>query len=149
SNIFPTTGTRTSFSWEQYGAMGGDLTFSKFVFRFDWYKTIYEDLFERKTVFRLSNEVGFIPFGDSAFYERFYGGGIGSLRAFKFRGISPRSGPLKDPVGGDFSWLTTGEINFPIWKETLRGVVFVDIGTVESDISISNIRADAGIGLRV
>ena len=67
----------------------------------------YTDLFDRKTVLALRNEVGVIPFGTSPTYERFYLGGIGELRGFKFRGVSPRSGPLKDPIGGDFEWMTT------------------------------------------
>jgi len=97
----------------------------------------------------LRNEVGIIPFGTSPTYERFYLGGIGDLRAFKYRGVGPRSGPLKDPVGGDFSWATTVEVNFPIYEEFIRGVVFVDVGTVDSDISVSSIRSDAGVGVRV
>jgi outer membrane protein insertion porin family len=149
SRVFPTTGTRTALSVEQYGAMGGELTFTKIVGRFDWFVPLYEDLFERRTVFRLSNEVGIIPTGESAFYERFYAGGIGSLRAFKFRGVSPRSGPLHDPIGGDFSWVTTAEVNYPIYENILRGVVFTDVGTVERDVNIGNIRSDIGAGLRI
>ncbi len=149
SRVFPTTGTRSGLSWEQYGGIGGTLTMSKFVAKFDWFYPIYSDLFDRKTIFSLRNEVGVIAFGDSVFYERFYGGGIGSLRGFKFRGVSPRSGPLNDPIGGDLSWITTGEVNYPIWEEILRGVVFVDVGDVESDVTIRDIRADFGTGLRV
>ncbi|MCL2646414.1 MAG: outer membrane protein assembly factor BamA [Phycisphaerales bacterium] len=149
SRILPSSGSRTAFSWEQYGLMGGELTFSKIVVRFDKYFTLYEDLFDRKTTLAFRNEVGFDAFGDSAFYERFYAGGIGSLRGFKFRGVGPRSGPLKDPVGGDFEWVSTVEANFPIWEKILRGVVFVDVGTVESDITIRNIRSDVGFGARI
>jgi outer membrane protein insertion porin family len=149
SRSFPTTGTRTSFSLEQYGAVGGDVTITKLVLGFDWYKTVYTDLFDRKTVFSLRNQVGLIPFGTSPFYERFYLGGIGDLRGFKFRGVSPRSGPLKDPVGGDFSWATTAELNYPIYENVLRGVVFLDIGTVERDITLDSIRSDVGVGVRI
>jgi len=149
SKIFPTEGTITGFSVEQYGAMGGELTFTKLVGRFNWYAPLYSDLFDRKTVFALRNEVDMIPVGNSVFYERFYGGGIGSLRGFKFRGISPRSGPLNDPVGGDFAWTTTGEVNYPIYEELMRGVVFTDIGTVERNIDIGTVRSDVGFGFRL
>jgi outer membrane protein insertion porin family len=145
SRVFPSDGTRFTFSWEQYG---GDLSMSKIVSRFDWYYTLNTDLFDRKTVFVMRNEVGVI-FGDSVFYERFYGGGTGSLRGFRFRGVGPREGGLKDPVGGDFSWVTTMEVNFPIYENMIRGVFFVDVGTVEKDITISTIRADVGFGARV
>jgi len=149
SRILPSEGSRIAVSWEQYGALGGDLNFAKIVLRFDKYFTLHEDLFDRKTTLAFRNEVGFNVFGDSAFYERFYAGGTGSLRGFKFRGVGPRSGPLKDPVGGDFSWVSTAEVNFPIWEKVLRGVVFVDVGTVESDITIRNIRTDIGFGARI
>jgi outer membrane protein insertion porin family len=149
SRIFPTTGTRTTFAWEQYGALGGEVDMSKITFNFDYYKTLYTDLFDRKTVLALRNQIGLIPFGDSPFYERFYLGGIGELRGFRFRGVSPRAGLRKDPVGGDFSWVSTAELNFPIYEEFLRGVVFVDVGTVERNIEIRDIRSDVGAGVRV
>lgn len=149
SRIFPTTGSRLSFAWEQYGLLGGDLEFSKLVFKYDYFTWVAEDIFERKTVLSFRNEIGLIPFGESVFYERFYAGGIGSLRGFKFRGVSPRSGPLNDPVGGDFSWVSTIELNFPVWENILRGVVFTDFGTVEDDITISGIRASIGAGVRL
>ncbi len=149
SRIFPTTGTRTSVAWEQYGAMGGDYTFSKISGRFDWYVPLVEDIFERKTVFSLRNQVGVNVLGTSPFFERFYGGGIGDLRGFKFRGVGPVSGPRHDPVGGDFSWVTTAEVNFPVYENLLRGVVFTDVGDYETNINIGTIRADVGAGIRV
>ncbi len=148
SRSFPTTGTRMSASWEQYGGIGGDVEMSKLVLKLDWFYPLYTDLFDRKTVFSLRNEAGFI-FGDSPFFERFYAGGIGSLRGFEFRGVSPREGPRNDPIGGDFMWVSTAEVNFPIYEDLLRGVVFVDVGTVEPDITIENIRMDVGAGFRV
>ena len=53
---------------------------------------MYEDLLDRKTVLGLHVNAGFIPIGNSVFFERFYGGGIGSIRGFRFRGVSPRGG---------------------------------------------------------
>lgn len=149
SAIFPTVGTRTVFAVEQYGALGGDYTITKITLTFNWYHTLAVDLFDRKTVFSLRNEIGVIPWGDSPTFERFYLGGIGDLRGFKFRGVGPRSGPRNDPIGGDFSWVTTAEVNFPIFEEMIRGVVFVDVGTVERDITIDTIRSDVGAGVRV
>jgi outer membrane protein insertion porin family len=149
SRVFPTEGTRTSFSIEQYGAMGGSVDMTKIVFGFDWYQTVYTDLFDRKTVFSLRNSVGFIPLGTSPTYERFYLGGIGELRGFKFRGVGPRDGPLNDPIGGDFYFVTTAELNYPIYENLLRGVVFTDIGTDEPNVSISQIRSDIGLGVRI
>ncbi len=149
SRIFPTSGSRIALSVEQYGALGGSYTFTKIVGRYDQYIPLYSDLFDRKTVFAFRNEVGFIPSGDSVFFERFYGGGIGSLRAFRFRGVGPRAGGESDPIGGDFSWISTGEVNYPLYENLLRGVIFVDVGDVERNIDIGTIRGDAGVGFRV
>ena len=149
SRIFPTTGSRTTFSFEQYGAIGGDYTFSKVVLRFDKYITLSEDIFDRKTVLALRNQVGVDVFGNSPFFERFYGGGIGDLRGFKFRGVGPVSGPLKDPVGSDFSWVSTAEVNFPVYEGLIRGVVFTDVGDYEANLDIGTIRSDVGAGVRL
>ena len=149
SRVFPSAGTRTVFGWEQYGTMGGEATFSKITLRFDWYYTLGQDLFERKTVLAVRNQAGVDVFGTSPFYERFYGGGIGDLRGFKYRGVGPVAGELNDPVGADFSWVSTVELNFPIYENLLRGVVFADVGDYESDIQFGTIRSDAGFGVRV
>ncbi len=149
SSIFPTRGIVASATWEQYGALGGAYNFSKIDLQFTWYKTIYKDLFGRKTVFAWRNELGFIPLGNSVFFERFYAGGIGSLRGFTYQGVGPREGYNLDPVGGNFLAVTTGEINYPIYQNILRGVVFTDVGDVEPNMHLGTIRADAGLGLRI
>ena len=149
SSIFPTRGIIASLTMEQYGAMGGDYTFTKFDGMFTYFKTIYRDLFDRKTVFMWRNEVGFVPWGHSPFFERFYAGGIGSLRGFTYHGVSPRVGPLLDAIGGNFMVVSTEEVNFPIYGKILRGVVFLDAGDVERNVHLGIIRVDAGIGVRV
>ena len=97
----------------------------------DYYKTLSEDLLDRKTILRVYGDLGYIFGADDPFFERFYGGGIGSLRGFAFRGVSPRSGPANDRVGGDFSATGTVEVSYPLAGEILRGVVFSDFGEVE------------------
>ena len=150
SVTFPTTGTRSNLSLEQYGALGGDVGITKIEGGFNWYTTLYTDLFEHKTVLVVRNDLGFIFGGHSPTYERFYLGGMGSLRGFHYRGVGPHSGPRNDPIGGDFSWNTTVEVNFPIYEGEIRvrGVVFVDVGTVEGGVNFARIRSDAGAGIR-
>jgi outer membrane protein insertion porin family len=133
---------------EFYGALGGDYTFQKFTLGYDHYFTLAEDLLDRKTVLALRGNVGYIT-GDSVFFERFYGGGIGSVRGFEFRGISPRQGLDDDPIGGDFSITGTAEIGFPLYGESLRGVVFTDVGKVEEDWDVGKLRSSAGAGIRL
>lgn len=144
----PYRGTNIQGTWESYGALGGDYTFQKFSASFDNYRTLYDDLLDRKTVLALHLDGGYIA-GDSVFFERFYGGGIGSVRGFAFRGISPRSGPADDRVGGDFSLTGSAEVGFPISGDQLRGVAFVDAGTVEDDLELGTIRSSIGVGVRV
>jgi hypothetical protein len=85
----------------------------------------------------LGGELGAIA-GDAPVFERFYGGGLGSIRGFEFRGVSPRQGLRDDRVGGDFLALLDAEYSFPIVGEILRGVLFVDSGTVEKNIEVTS-----------
>jgi len=148
SRMVPTKGDRLSVSWEQAGAMGGDYSFSKLNASYAWHKTLYTDVEERKSVLTLRASGGTI-FGDAPVFERFYGGGIGSMRGFEFRGISPRAG-LKDyRVGGDMMLLTGAEYSFPLYADAIRGVFFTDMGTVEEDYSITGWRASVGFGIRL
>ena len=144
----PYVGTSFQATFEQFGALGGDYSFSRVSGSADYYHTLYNDLLDRKTVFSLHGDAGYI-FGGAPFFERFYGGGIGSVRGFSFRGISPRSGPDKDRVGGDFSITGSAEIGFPLVGDQLRGVVFADVGTVEPDFKIGTIRSAVGAGVRL
>ena len=129
-------------------ALGGDFTFQKFTGSWDGYIPLYEDLLERRTILNLHTDVGWI-WGDAPFFERFYGGGLGLVRGFRFRGISPRSGVDDDPIGGDFSVITSAEVSFPISGDSLRGVVFVDAGTVEEEWEVNDVRVSAGAGIRL
>jgi outer membrane protein insertion porin family len=51
---------------------------------------------------RAARRRGYIA-GGAPFFERFYAGGINSVRGFAFRGITPRDGPDDDRIGGDFT----------------------------------------------
>lgn len=144
----PSRGNRLKVSWEQAGVYGGDWDFSKAIGEFDQYFTLHTDTFDRKHILHLSANAGQI-FGDAPVFERFYGGGIGSIRGFEFRGISPRDGWRDDRIGGDFMLMTTTEYSFPLMGEVLRGVSFLDMGTVERDFGITDWRAAVGFGARV
>jgi outer membrane protein insertion porin family len=146
--LLPSKGTNTQVAWESYGALGGDYTFQRFSLSHDAYFTLYEDLTDRKTILTLSGTAGYIA-GDSPFFERFYAGGINSVRGFAFRGISPRSGPDDDRIGGDFMITGTAELSFPLVEDLLRGVVFTDIGMVEPDFEFGTLRSSIGAGVRI
>jgi outer membrane protein assembly factor BamA len=81
-------------------------------------------------------------------YERFFAGGIQSLRGFQFRGVGPFINGFN--VGGDFMWLNTVEYQIPVLaNDMVYFVGFVDSGTVESTTTISNYRVSAGVGARI
>ncbi len=148
SRLFPTEGYRLSAGWEQVGALGGDHTFGKPSLGAAYYKTVSTDLLDRKSVLAVRADTAYIV-GDAPVFERYYAGGFGSLRGFRFRGVSPRSGIKEQPIGGNWILLTGGEYSFPLFAKTFRGVTFLDMGTVEEEFRITSWRASVGFGLRI
>jgi outer membrane protein insertion porin family len=83
-------------------------------------------------------------------YENFFAGGYSTIRGFAFRGASPVDGGVI--VGGEFQWLNSLEYVFPLTADDmLKGIVFVDYGTVEQQIALhwDNFRVAPGVGLRI
>lgn len=148
SRFQPTRGNRFSVSYEQAGAFGGDSSFGKLVADATQHFTLLTDTMDRKHVLSVGATAGQI-LGDAPVFEKFYGGGIGSVRGFEYRGISPRAGWRSDRVGGDFELLANAEYSFPVVGQTVRGVTFLDMGTVEQDFGINSWRASVGIGARI
>lgn len=146
--FLPHTGSVLTAGVDGYGLLGGDYHFQRFAVGYDTYYTLNEDLIDRKTVLGLHGNLGYIT-GQSVFFERFFGGGLGSVRGFQFRGISPRSGIDDDAVGGDFLATGSVELNFPVLGESLRAVAFSDAGTVEQDFELGTIRTSVGAGVRL
>jgi outer membrane protein insertion porin family len=143
NRFVPTTGDRLRLSYEQAGVLGGDYVFGKAQVEYTRYFKIAEDEFSRPTVFQLSGEAGAIV-GDAPFFERFYAGGIGSIRGFAFRGVGPREGLRDNNIGGDTMLLLSGEYSFPLVGDTMRGLFFLDTGMVDSGL-----RASVGVGARL
>ena len=141
-------GTDMSAEYDYFGALGGQFHYSQFLLGYSAFNTIADDLLDRRTVLDFRASGGYIT-PDAPFYNRFYGGGQNNVRGFEYRGISPRDGRANDPIGGDMNLLSTLELNFPLYGDSLRGVVFTDVGTVEPDIRIHSIRASAGFGFRL
>lgn len=148
SRFLPTRGDRFRLSWEQVGVLGGDHFFGRLTGGYARHTTMYTDVQDRKSVFSVRGDVGAI-FGNAPVFERFYAGGIGSLRGFEFRGVSPRDGLRDDAIGGDLLVLLGAEYSFPLYGETLRGVVFSDMGTVGKDYEVDAWRMTVGAGIRL
>jgi outer membrane protein insertion porin family len=140
-------GTNFTAGVEGFGALGGDYTFQRYAVGWSGYKTLYTDLLDRQTVLEARLNAGFMT-GNSVFFERFYGGDLGSVRGFRYRGISPRGGRGNDPVGGDFYFTGSGSVSFPIYQNVFRAVLFADFGDVENDVRVGVVRASVGPGVR-
>ncbi|HND55444.1 MAG TPA: BamA/TamA family outer membrane protein, partial [Pirellulaceae bacterium] len=83
-------------------------------------------------------------------FENYFAGGYSTLRGFDFRGASPINGGVI--VGGRFRFLASAEYFFPLTADDMiKGVVFCDMGTVETDIELraDHFRVAPGFGLRI
>jgi outer membrane protein insertion porin family len=159
--FLPTRGTVNAVNVEVTGDyIGSDSNFVKTELR----SAVYYPLFW-KFVGYVRGELGYIfaPDGedDVLLYERFFLGGINSLRGFNWGDIGPRiqgdddaDGNPTDPVivGGLKYGLATFELLFPlIEKMGMRGVVFFDAGNAyreDDDFDVTKFRTDAGAGIR-
>lgn len=138
------------------GLLGGDAQFTKVEGSSGWYfpmpfKTVFHIKGSAGQVFE--NETGKLPV-----YERFYLGGLNSVRGFEFGKISPteyneNTGEY-ERIGGDKMWYTNTEVIFPLLEtQGLRGVVFYDAGQVMNDDenwfdATDNIKNAVGLGIR-
>jgi outer membrane protein assembly complex protein YaeT len=145
SYLLPTKGSVLDIGYEQvfgsYQFPIGTAEFSK-----------YMTLFQRKDGSGkqvLASRTQLAVAGSNApVFERFFAGGFRSLRGFTFRGVGPYENQLN--VGGTFAFLNSLEYQFPVLaSDKLWLVAFVDHGTVERSVEITNYRVAVGAGLRI
>ena len=148
SRYNPSAGYSFSASYEQFS---GDHTFGIFSGVYRWYKTLYEDLAERKTVLG-TKLLAATAVDDAPPFEKFYAGGTGSygIRGFEYRGVSTRgrntvTGELDDPIGSDWIFLANAEVTVPLIGENFAGLLFIDSGVIDS----GNYRVGAGTGIQI
>ena len=109
--------------------------------------------FAKDHVIEFRNRAGVTnDFGDSnqvPVFDRFFAGGLGTVRGFNYRRVGPKGGG--DPIGGETLVLSSIEYIFPI-IENFKGVAFVDVGHVNTDffdIEFSDFAVSIGPGLRI
>jgi outer membrane protein insertion porin family len=161
STLLPDAGQRTEISVDVAG-LGLDKSYYRAELKSAWYIRG----FAKGHVLELAGRTGVAEsFNSDAvpFYDRYYLGGMYSLRGFRYRAISPReetfpgSGQFfEEPVGGNTYWFGTAEYSIPIiQKEGTGGVrfaLFYDIGNVMEDAydyNFSNYSDNWGLGLRL
>ncbi len=150
SVLLPNKGQRTELSAEFAGGPIGDKNFYKLELRSGWY---FPGLAQGHVleVIGTAGVADSLDSSDVPFYERFYLGGVNSLRGYRYRGISPREPGFREPIGGNTSWFGSLEYSIPI-VERVRVAAFYDIGNVLADpydFSFNNFSDDYGIGLRL
>jgi outer membrane protein insertion porin family len=152
--FMPSKGSQHRLSVKKAGDfLGGDSSFYKLEATTSWYFPFRWD-----TVFHLRGTVGYVDETEDnklPVYERFYLGGINTMRGFESGQISPRDDPddpTSDRIGGDKMGFVNLEYIFPIAKDAgLSGLVFYDTGFVygeEQDWTLKDLRNSVGFGFR-
>jgi outer membrane protein insertion porin family len=133
----------------QYAGFGGNIAFTKYLVETGWYLPLFWGLTEF-----LHAEGGYVsenPGGNLPDYERFYLGGMNSIRGFDYRDIYVLD-ENGDEIGGDKYVQFNFEILIPLLKDQgLVGVLFVDAGNVyggDEKFDLTNMRHSAGYGFR-
>jgi outer membrane protein assembly factor BamA len=136
-----------------YEQVTGEENFGILKGAYVWYRTLYEDLLGRKTVWATKLQAATVV-GDAPPFEKFYGGGTGTygIRGFDYRGVSTRglqtnvpNPQRKDPIGSDWIFLVSTEVTVPLVGENFSALFFVDSGTIDS----GGYRAAVGTGIQI
>ena len=98
-------------------------------------------------------------YGDSnevPIFERFFGGGAGTIRGFEERRVGPRDPNSNDPIGGEALFVGTLEEVMSIVKDErgrsiLKGSAFLDVGDVwrRTNEFGESFKSGVGVGARV
>ena len=158
NRLFPTNGHLESASAEFASSLlGSQNLFQRYRLIERRYKPLFWGL-----VAKVNLSLGYIRATDPvnrpvSISEKFFAGGINSIRGYTLRSISPTkkilasrepdAGVLDYAVGGNKELITNWEIEFPIVESAgIRGVLFYDMGNVfaeDEDFFQSHQRPDA------
>ena len=115
----------------EYAGIGGDIGYTKAILEIGWYVPLFW-----KFVGFVHSEFGYVTRNSGMVlpdYERFYLGGINSIRGFDWRDIHLRDEQYRE-IGGEKMVQINLEMIFPLLKEAgLMGVFFFDAGQVFGD----------------
>jgi outer membrane protein insertion porin family len=155
--FLPEKGQLSTLTAEMAGPFGGSKDYYKLELKTHWH---FKGLFPGH-VLELLGGTGVADTYDSTasvpFYDRFYLGGLFSLRGFRYHDISPRETDPRlmvqsdEPIGGDTYWFASAEYTIPI-IDRLRFAIFYDIGEVRLQpyaFDASDFSDNWGLGLRL
>lgn len=157
STMLPDRGQRTSLITEVAGGpLGGESQFYKLELNTAHY---FRGLFEGHIIEAIGR-IGVVEnWGDATrvpLFDRYFLGGMTSLRGYKYRHVGPFTSDETEPIGGGTYWLGSVEYSIPI-VERLRFAVFYDVGNVypkafsfsPKDDSYGLYSDDWGVGIRL
>lgn len=145
--MFPSRGSKNRVSIEYTGGLlQGDTSFTKYTGSSTWFFPLPLD-----TVFSIRGRAGFMHKNEDKkipIYERFYLGGINSLRGL--RDVGPEDPVTGDPIGGETMACLNLEFIFPLIKDAgMKGVIFYDTGNAwDHGYHLGDMRETAGVGIR-
>jgi outer membrane protein insertion porin family len=142
----PSKGSRNSATFT-FAGLGGNNAFIKGLLDSAWYFPLGE------TTFMFRGRLGYAKgiFGKTLpLYERFYVGGLYTLRGIGFGEAGPKDKATGEAIGGTEELIFNAEYIFPIYPEMkLKGVAFVDVGNAYEDFhKFGSLRYTTGLGFR-
>ncbi len=132
----------------EYAGIGGDEKYIKSYLKGAYYYGL-QDLIDYDLIFRLKGRVGYIyDNGYLPVFEKFYLGGLRSLRGYQTASLAPKDdeGRL---IGGKYMFSTSLEASIPMMTNTpnMRLTFFIDYGGVGEDSFTQITRSGAGMAL--
>ncbi len=148
---YPTRGSLNKFSFEYAGGiLGGDNYFNKYIAQSTWFFKFRWD-----TVLMLQGRWGRLQKrsgGKLPVYEKFFIGGIDTVRGFNYQEISPRDPVTMEKIGGEKMMIYNVEYRIPLTKDkSFIGLLFFDTGNVwraSESYSFTDMRRSIGFGVR-
>ncbi len=143
-----TTGSRHSLSIRKAGGwLGGDAEYTKLEGSTAWYFPL---VWEAVLHGRLSAGQVFGDDDKLPVFERFYLGGMNTIRGFRSSEISPVDPVTGEKIGGDKMWYSNIAIQFPLLRDAgLYAEIFTDFGNVyaiEENWDLGDYKHTAGLG---
>jgi outer membrane protein insertion porin family len=145
-----TRGALNSISAE-FAGLGGDIGFTKYIAETGWYFPLVWDFVA--VAHAKAGYIADIKKKKLPDYEKFYMGGIGSMRGFERDDLAPRDDDGAT-IGGDGMVQFNFELVFPLLKDVgIHGLVFFDAGKIykerdDVEFNPADLRKSAGGGIR-
>ena len=158
----PTEGTRSVTSLKLAG-LGGDNRFMRSDASLSWYYPVFKNFeWGEKFALMLGGRVGYgASWTDRELplFERYFAGGINSVRGYEYRTLGPRECPEDTPdcddpevIGGNKQLILKTELHFPILDQWgFRGSVFLDQGQafgLSQNIRLEDLKRSLGLAMQ-